>query len=165
MRQEVDRGFKTKSDTGRIQFHSQPVTTIDQNITLELLPERCAREETPPTRTRRAIGSQDRPTRDSLRLDRSVQEICWRYACAGSNPALSKPCIRADSQLSELIGRHRADKNKLLSLYPITPHNQCAKFGFLTQLDTNQTDSGQMNLLLVRTLRTFWLSRWSSKRY
>ena len=32
--------------------------------------------------------------------------------------------------------------------------NRCPKFGFLTQLDTNQTDSGQMNLLLVRTLRT-----------
>src|SRR5262245_49878161 len=37
---------------------------------------------------RRPIGSQDRLTRDSARLDRSVQEICWLYAFAGSNPDL-----------------------------------------------------------------------------
>src|SRR5262245_28390394 len=73
----------------------------------------------------------------SLQLDRSVQEICWLYAFAGSNPALSKPCITADSQPPELISRHRENKNKLLSLYPITSHNRCAEFGFLTQLDTN----------------------------
>src|SRR6516164_2550074 len=103
---------------------------------------------------RRPIGSQDRPTRDSLRLDRSVQEICWLYAFAGSNPALPKPCIKAASQPPGPICRHLVKENNLLSLYAITSHNQCAKFGFLTQLDTNQTDSGQMNLLLVRTLRT-----------
>jgi|SRR6516165_9454075 hypothetical protein len=34
-------------------------------------------EEAPQARVRRPIGSHDRPTRDSLRLGRSVQEICW----------------------------------------------------------------------------------------
>jgi hypothetical protein len=77
----------------------------------------------------------------------SVQEICWLYAFAGSNLALPKPCITADFQPPEPICGHRVKENNLLSLYPITSHNQCAKFGFLTQLDTNQTDSGQMNLL------------------
>src|SRR5262245_53052589 len=98
---------------------------------------------------RRPIGSRDRPTLDSLRLDGSVQEICWLYAFAGSNPALAKPCITAASQPPEPIYRHRAKENNLLSLFAITSHNECAKFGFLTQLDTNQTDSGQMNLLLA----------------
>ena len=35
---------------------------INENFAVELLCERCAREETPPARMRRAIGSQDRPT-------------------------------------------------------------------------------------------------------
>src|SRR5262245_9316334 len=65
------------------------------------------------------LDLEDRLTRDSVRLDRSVQEICWPYAFAGSNPALSKSCIRAESQPPELISRHLANKNKLLSLYPI----------------------------------------------
>jgi hypothetical protein len=73
---------------------------------------------------------------------------------AGSNPALTKLCNTVSYQPSEPIYRHRVQENNLLSLYAITSHNQCAKFGFLTQLDANQTDSGQMNLLLVRTLRT-----------
>ena len=37
-------------------------------------------EETPQARMRRPIASQDRPTRDSLRLDRSVQEIRSLFA-------------------------------------------------------------------------------------
>ena len=68
-----------------------------------------------------------------------------------SNPALPKPCITASSQLPETIYRHRVKENDLLSLYPITSHNRCAKFGFLTQI---RLTSGQTNLLLVRTLRT-----------
>src|SRR6516164_1408627 len=31
-------------------------------------------------------------------------------------------------------------QNNLVSLNPITSHNRCAKFGFLTQLDTNMAD-------------------------
>jgi hypothetical protein len=119
-----------------------------QNCALEHLCEKRAREETPQARMRRSIGPQDRSTRDSLRLDRSVQEICWLCAFAGSNPALPKPCIRADYRPPEPIYRHQAKEKNLLSLYLITSHNRCAKFGFLTQLDTNQTDSGQRNMLL-----------------
>ena len=64
---------------------------------------------------------------------------------AGSTPSLvrfspKKTCIRADSQLLWLIRTHQANKNNLLSLYPITSNNQCAKFGFLTQLDTNMAE-------------------------
>ena len=78
---------------------------------------------------------------------------------AGSTPLLVRiqPCsnlchsrlsaVRADLQTS-------IEENNLLPLCATTSHNRCAKFGFLTQLDTNLTDSGQMNLLLVRTLRT-----------
>ena len=47
---------------------------INENFAVELLCERCAREETPQTRMRRRIGPQDRSERDSPRLDRSVQE-------------------------------------------------------------------------------------------
>ena len=41
------------------------------------------------------LDLEDRPTRDSPRLDRSVQEICWLYRLRCSNPALSEPCITA----------------------------------------------------------------------
>jgi len=39
--------------------------------------------------------------REIARLDRSIQEICWLYAFAGSNPALSKP-------LSEPVLSHQS---------------------------------------------------------
>ena len=44
-------------------------------------------------------GPRDRSKPDSVKLDRSVQEICWLYSFAGSNPVLTKPFIRADSKL------------------------------------------------------------------
>jgi hypothetical protein len=46
-----------------------------QNVALEVVCERCAREETPQARMRRPIGSQDRSKRDSVKLDRSLPEI------------------------------------------------------------------------------------------
>ena len=77
------RGFRTKSDTGRIQFHSQPVD-LNQPKPRPGTPKDALEKEAPQARMRRAIGSQDRPSPDSLRLDRSIQEICWLYAFAGA---------------------------------------------------------------------------------
>ena len=71
LREIISRRFPSEIGSGFLVVTCGP---ISQNIALELLCERCAREEAPQARMRRPIGSQDRSTRDSLQLDRSVQE-------------------------------------------------------------------------------------------